>query len=252
MNSYVMRTPAGSTVVIDGGMTGDASYLRGFLGCLGNRVSTWFISHPHADHFTALTAILQDLQGLEIGEICASLPEDDWIGEYETGGLEHQRNFRRAVAAAGKEIREHALGEVFSIDDVRFEVLGVKNPEITPNAINNSSVVMRVTDEHKSILFTGDLGVEGGRKLMASPYAERLPSLYVQMAHHGQAGVDLDFYRQVAARYCLWPTPLWLWENDRGGGRGSGPWKTLVVREWMEELQVERNYVSAFGLVRIG
>jgi len=34
------------------------------------------------------------------------------------------------------------------------------------------------------------LGVEGGRKLLNSPYAKRLPADYLQMAHHGQNGVE--------------------------------------------------------------
>jgi len=120
---------------------------------------------------------------------------------------------------------------------------------------------MRVSDTTKSILFTGDLGVEGGRKLLQRFNRTRLRADYVQMAHHGQNGVDLDFYRAVSPSACLWPTPMWLWENDSaknnarlrlsGNGKGSGPWQTLTVRDWMPELNVSTNYVSAFGLQRV-
>jgi len=80
---------------------------------------------------------------------------------------------------------------------------------------------------------------------------KRLRADYVQMAHHGQNGVDLDFYRAVSPSACLWPTPMWLWENDSGNGTGSGPWQMLTVRDWMKELNVSTNYVSAFGLQRV-
>ena len=123
--------------------------------------------------------------------------------------------------------------------------MGVKNPEITSNAVNNSSLVIRVSDSNKSVLFTGDLGMEGGQKLLNSPYRKKLRADYIQMAHHGQNGVDEVFYEAVQPKYCLWPTPLWLWDNDSSQGKGTGPWDTLRVREWMERLNVKRSDIPA-------
>ena len=65
------------------------------------------------------------------------------------------------------------------------------------------------------------------------------------------SGVDIDFYRAVQPRFCLWPTPDWLYDNDSGIGKGSGPWATLTVRQWMDELNVEGHFISAYGLDRI-
>ena len=110
---------------------------------------------------------------------------------------------------------------------------------------------MKVTDSKKSVLFLGDLGVEGGEKLLKNISGEKLRADYVQMAHHGQNGVSKAFYEVVQPKYCLWPTPRWLWDNDNGGGKGSGPWQTLEVRKWMAELGVEKHYVSADGLYRL-
>jgi hypothetical protein len=111
---------------------------------------------------------------------------------------------------------------------------------------------LKVSDTHKSVLFTGDLGVEGGKKLLDSPYGKLLKADYVQMAHHGQNGVDESFYRAVQPKYCLWPTPEWLWNNDGGSGPNSGPWKTMEVREWMDMLGITKHYLSALGLYKIG
>lgn len=71
------------------------------------------------------------------------------------------------------------------------------------------------------------------------------------MAHHGQAGVRRDVYLAIKPTICLWPTPRWLWENDKGQGQGSGPWRTLEVRQWMNELGVKTHKVTADGLARI-
>lgn len=252
--SYVLRTCHGKLIVVDGGNRGDAEYLRGFLASLGNRVEAWFVSHPHPDHVDALTALLRSPELLRIEHLYGSIPSEAWVAKHEPNPpshLETVQAFNQALNDGDNKLEELSLGQKWEIDGLQIEVLGIKNPEITANAINNSSIVFRVSDDSKSVLFTGDLGVEGGRKLLASEYKQQLPADYVQMAHHGQAGVELAFYRVVQPRYCLWPTPAWLWDNNSGAGPGSGPWQTLTVREWMDELNVEQHYISAHGLIRI-
>lgn len=249
--AYVLRSDGGRLIVVDGGTSGDAGYLRGFLAALGNHVDAWFITHAHDDHFSALTAILKKPGKLQIDKIYASLPDDEWIKKHEPAELGPALAFNRAVKDSARTVAELQPGQVLHVDGIRIEILGIKNPEITSNAINNSCVVMRVSDRDKRVLFTADLGTEGGRKLMAGPYAKKLAANYVQMAHHGQNGVDENFYKAVGAKRCLWPTPRWLWDNDSGKGKGSGPWKTLEVRAWMEKMGVKKNYVAADGLFQI-
>jgi len=251
MNSYVLQTSHGKIIVIDSGTAGDAPYLRGFLAALGNQVEAWFISHPHPDHVDALTVLLNHPGDLAIDTIYSSLPEGTWIEQYEPACLTTYREFQLVLQKSSREVSELAIGQLIQIDGVCFEILAVKNPEITSNAINNSSMVMKVSDREKSVLFTGDLGVEGGEKLLHSSSGTKLHADYVQMAHHGQNGVNERFYQAVAPRFCLWPAPLWLWDCDNGGGKGSGPWDTLNVRAWMDKLNIQKHYISGFGLCKI-
>lgn len=249
--SYVMQTVNGKIIVVDGGYTGDAEYLSGFLAPLGNQVHAWFISHPHLDHVDALTEILDKHKTLQIDEIYGSLPEESWIEQHEPQHLKTIQQLNAVLSKHNRTVTELELGQHLEIDGVQIDILGVKNPEITPNAINNSSIVFRLYDETKSILFTGDLGVQAGNKLLKSSYRDQLKSDYVQMAHHGQNGVSEEFYQVVQPKYCLWPTPAWLWNNDSGKGINSGTWQTLIVRDWMDKLNVEKHYLSAEGLLRI-
>ena len=251
MNSYVLRTGGDRVIVIDGGLADDAPYLKGFLAALGGRVETWFISHPHFDHVDALTAILNDPGDVRIESIHGSRPDEDWIADHEPEYLHTTRALDEALAKSGRTVVELSVGQVIEIDGVWFEILGIKNPEITVDPLNNSSVAMRVADARKSILFPGDLGVPGGRKLLEGPHPDRLRADYVQMSHHGQNGVDEAFYQAVRPTCCLWPTPKWQWENDAGDGPETGPWRTFEVREWMRKLDVRKHYVSADGLCRI-
>ena len=248
MMSYVIRSDAGRVIVIDGGTAGDAKHLAEVIAGLGNHVSLWFLTHPHSDHTDALVTILRDPGELQIDTIYASMPEHRWMQEH--GSAQELAVYERTCAAlqqAGRTLTELELGQEIRMDGLLFEVLAVKNPEITANPVNNQSIILKLSGAGRTVLFTGDIGVEAGRKALAGPYADRLHADYVQMAHHGQNGADEAFYRHVGARYCLWPTPLWLWENDNGGGKGSGPWRTLEVRAWMDKLPIQRHYVSCLG-----
>jgi beta-lactamase superfamily II metal-dependent hydrolase len=255
MNSYVLRTTGGKVIVIDGGCSGDASYLRGFLGSLGNHVDTWFISHTHLDHVDALIDILNNPYRLTIDTIYGSLPDEAWVEKNEPSACTTLKSLNVALAQSGHSCTELDLGQMLLIDGVKFEIIGIKNPELIMDAdfsaINNQSVVMRVTDDSKSVLFTGDLGGGGGDKILNGPYKNKLRADYVQMSHHGQHGVYESFYQAVNPQYCLWPTPSWLWDNDNGKGKNSGPWLTLEVRAWMEKLNIRKHFVSADGLYRI-
>lgn len=250
--SYVIRTDRGRLIVIDGGVKDEAGYLRGFIAALGNDVQLWIITHPHDDHAGALNEILKDgTKGMRIREISMSSFDRNWYKDLEKDCAPFSDEFYGNVTKSEIKVTEPLLGAVFNVDSAKVRILGIKNPELTMNSYNNSSMVVKVEDSQKSVLFLADLGVEGGQKILHGPYAKYLKSEYVQMAHHGQNGVDEEFYKAVQPKYCLWPTPRWLWNNDSGKGIDSGPWKTLVVRGWMDKLRIKHNYVSWEGLVRI-
>ncbi len=211
----------------------------------------WIITHAHSDHFDALKTILEKPKTLNIGAIYGSLPSEDWVMQYEKENIADYQRFNAAVRAANREIKELSLGQIIEMDGLRIEVIGIKNLEIHQNAINNSSLVLRISDPWRSVLFTGDLGLEGGEKVLKGPYKHRVKADYIQMAHHGQDGVGEAFYKAVRPKVCLWPTPTWLWDNNSGKGKGSGPWRTLEVRAWMEKLGITTNYVSKDGLAEI-
>ena len=252
MMSYVIESEDGKVVVIDGGWEEDASYLRSFIAARGYHVDAWFITHPHADHIEALTWILLNPGGTVIDNIYASFPPMEWFDQYASGAGGSLQDFFEALDAAGKSYTDIDPGDVFDLDEIRIEILSVENTNITVNAANNSSMTMRVSDPSKSVLFLGDLGLEGGDELLGYVDYGKLRTDYVQMAHHGQGAVSEAFYQIVQPDYCLWPTPLWLWNNDNGGGYDSGPWTTLETRRWMDDMNVKSNYVSGIsGLIEI-
>ena len=86
------------------------------------------------------------------------------------------------------------------------------------------------------MLFLGDVEAAGDA-VMIEKYGKALKSDVVQMAHHGQNGVDRPVYEAIAPRFAFWTTPDWLWTNTIDPANpGKGPWQTLTVRQWMEAL----------------
>lgn len=253
MNSYVFQTKEGKVVVFDGGANHEASYLRGFLAALGNEVEAWFVSHPHSDHMEALNDILKQPQGLKIHTIYHSRLSSDFIDNHEEDAKDLTNDFYHNLDTLSYtqviDIKE--IGYEVKISKTRFKVLGIKNEEITTNPYNNSSMVIRVEDAKKSMLFLADTGIESGRKLLWGPYTKLLNCDYLQVAHHGQSGVEKSFYKQIVFKACLWPTPTWLYNNDAGEGFNTHTWETVEIRQLMDQIGVKRHYLSFEGLCKI-
>lgn len=250
-NSYVLQSRGGEIIVLDGGAPQEENYLRGVLAALGNRVDAWLVSHPHDDHMGALNAILKDLRGLKIMKIYHSRFSDCLIDSESPYGT-YTHEFYRRLSESGvsvADVREPGLR--LSFDGLELKILSVTNEEIRINPYNNSSMVIRAWDERKSVVFLGDLGVEGGDKLLNGTFGRELDCDYLQMAHHGQAGVSREFYMQVKFGACLWPTPTWVYNNDIGGGFDTHVLQTIHTRNWMKEKGIRIHYVSCEELARI-
>jgi beta-lactamase superfamily II metal-dependent hydrolase len=248
-NSYVFRTRNGKIIVMDGGKPQENEYLRGFIAALGNEVEAWFISHPHNDHTGALNEILKNANGIKINAIYHSEFSKEFYMNVEPQCRDTTIDFYGNLKKTGAKVIDITEpGLTVQIDGVQFKALSVKNEEITTNAYNNSSVVYRVWDSKRSVVVLGDAGVEEGDKILKSPFRNELNCDFLQMAHHGQQGVSKEFYQAVKFKACLWPTPLWLWNNDAGQGFNTGPWKTLETREWIKEMGITKHFVIADGL----
>ncbi len=213
----------------------------------GGKVDAWFLTHAHDDHVGAFTKIIQDTD-IEIDKVYVSTNDLSWYEQYEKERIDFTKTFLTTLKTEklqGKVI-EPKLNEKIQVGGIAVEVLGIKNPEITDNAGNEQSMVLKFTTKNSSLLILGDTGEKSSKKLLQSQ-KEKLKSDIVQMAHHGQNGATKELYEAVSPKICLWPTPDWLWNNDTGAGTNTGLWKTFETRKWTEELQVKENYVAKDG-----
>ena len=248
-NSYIILTPNGKVIVMDGGLKEEAPYLRGFLAALGNEVEAWFVSHPHTDHIGALTEILLDAKEVVIKKVYHSEFSPALLA-VEPNSVPAAKAYYEALAASGIPVVNYTTpGAQVDIDGVHFKILTVADE--TVKSYNNASMVVRVWDKKKSILFLGDLGHESGDRLLNSIYRKDLDCDYIQMAHHGNHGVSKEFYRTVKFSACLWPSPSWVYNNDIGDGFNTYILETVEIRELMKELGITKHYVSCERLYKI-
>ena len=251
MMSYLLETPDGKLVMIDGGhpVREDAEYLYTLLQQKGGRVDLWLMTHAHSDHYGALSWMLQNLPhfALDIADLRFSFPPEAWHRSVEPIGFELEQHplFLRALEKHGLHAQPLCKGDSFDVGGLRLDILRDGSGYARYHTVNDTSCVIRAHYPKRDVLFLADLGQEAGADFLEE--AKALSCDIVQMAHHGQNGVDRRFYAAVRPKVCLYCAPDWLWDCDSGSGKGSGPWKTLETRRWMEELGAQVSCPHAFG-----
>lgn len=257
MQSYVIRTQNGKLIVIDGGIDGEGkdrapympSAIRAILGLRDNEyfeVEAWFLSHAHKDHMYELSKMMRDYtadSNYKINNIYFDFPEfgsAEYPGQnadIEISQIRENMNKYGEIIGKGSSYYDDINGSVinkesvakglsFEIDGVKIDVLQTWDAADGTSNINDTSLVLRAHIGEQTVLFLNDLGSIGGRRLLAT-YGDQLKSDIVQMAHHGQAGVNKDVYDAIDADVHLWPTPIWVWQN------ANKTYQIDEVREWL-------------------
>ena len=250
MMGYILKTN-NKVIVIDGGTKDDAENLKFHINKYGGKVDYWFMTHLHDDHLGAFTEIVKD-ENVEICNIYASLNDKEWYRVNEPSRYDFAEEFLNILSDEKIKNKVHSpdLNEKLTIDNIKVEILGIRNPEIVENPGNEQSMVIRFDTYKSSMIILGDAGVKSSEKLLNNQ-KEKLDCDIVQMAHHGQNGATKELYQAISPKICLWPTPEWLWNNDPGTGYNTGIWKTIETRSWMEELNVKNNYIEKDGDITI-
>ena len=252
MMGYIIKTKQGKVIAIDGGTKEDTENFIKNINNLGGKIDIWFITHPHKDHVGVLNSIIEQNIDLKLGKIYYTANDLNWYLKYDPERAYEAEDFYKTITNSKikDKVEEVTLNQIINIDNIGFEILGVKNPEITVNPFNNSSMVIKLKVNEKEVLFLADTGAESGRKLLQNQ-GDKLKADIVQMAHHGQAGVTKEVYEKISPKICLWPTPDWLWDNNPETGYNTGPYKTIETRQWMENLSVKQNFVAKDGDIKL-
>ena len=249
MMSIILTTSEGGLILIDGGRREDAvlllDYMKKLTGSEKPHIDAIWFTHPHYDHIGAFIEMVENhAEEFDFDALYYCFPSEYFLRNDDSVMI---CEFYRDLPGFVKKAHIISDGDRISVAGADFRVLFTVDASIKQNRCNNSSAVFRIEVGGKSILITGDCGIEAGNKIIAE-YGSKIKSDICQMAHHGQSGADFEFYKAVSPSVCLWCTPGWLWNNDVGGGFNTHIWQTVTVREWMESLGVKDNYVTKDGL----
>ena len=252
MQSHIIREEDGRILVVDGGTRNDARYLLSLLKRITGEevphIDGWFFTHPHSDHMDCFFEVMKDLSDeIEFDAIYCNFPSADYFAGISAE--ETVRTFESYLPRFADKVVTLQEGDVISFGSCSFEVLLTHDTAIEENKGNNSSTVIRLHLGEKTILLLGDLGAEGGQRLLAK-HGAGLKSDLCQVSHHGQRGCTREVYAAIAPEGCIWTAPDWLWDKQKKEFDFSHN-RIEVEWNWMRELGVKAHYVVHSGDVCI-
>lgn len=211
---YSIEDSEGRLIMVDGGWEEDAGLVREIIG--GREVEGWILTHPHPDHIGAFNSIYAE-GNCEIKKIYANPVDYD---KYQETASEHDQFsvYERFLALTkDEEINYLSAGDKLEIIGLEIEVFNSFDFEKmtkagSDNRGNDGSLMFKVSSEHSSMLFCGDVGAAMSSAIIEQ-FGTRLKSDFVQMGHHGNGGSSETLYRIVQPKAAFFDAPDWLIEG---------------------------------------
>lgn len=216
---YTIYNPKQGLIVIDGGWTEDAQYVKDILALHGNEVDLWILTHPHEDHIGAFNAIYPAFEQENIvvhrimtvdmasPEKCTEVAPWDSVDAYNC-----------FLSLSVDNLEYVSMGDTFEIFDLKFEILnayGEHTEQYSRDYLNDGSMMFKVTHEQESMLFCADVGVNLSAYLHGR-WQNVLKSDYLQMGHHGYGGLEDYFYQTVNPKVAFFDAPEYMMFDETG------------------------------------
>ena len=196
----------GHAMLVDAGDADHGDDVAAYLAQAGiDKLDRLIVSHLHADHFGGAPEVLAGVKAAAIGEpVCPErlLPTNAAF-----------KHYLDAVRSEGAQYRTYAAGDRFKLGSAEVRVLAPKE-DAEPEVLNDTSLVLRITYEDRTVLLTGDMESAEETALLADAKDGALSADLLKVAHHGSANTTSEaFVRAAAPQYAFLSCAK---ENDYG------------------------------------
>ena len=258
--SYIIRTPKGSFIVIDGGWIGigEGKKIRNILKEQNTNgdlpvIAAWILTHPHSDHYGAIADVASAYYDEVVLErVIYNYMSEEMLAKSDVAKVLDDStapyNILKRTLSAPKKwgytqvIKPHA-GDVLNIDGVEIDML-YTHEEVAPNTSsleynNAASLAFRISLGEKSMLVLGD-STSANMLSMAKRYGTHLKSDVLQPTHHGRTHGKIEVYSLVLPEVVLWDCAL-------------SSYKEYEKQDYNQYLikNIKRHYISQNGTVTL-
>ena len=182
----------GNTMLIDAGEPEAAGTVAGYLEAQEVGKLTYAVAtHMHADHIGGMARVLT---WCGAGTLIEPVYPDALVPTNTV-----YENYLAAIEESGVKVRTMHDGDSFRLGSADVQVLAPAQDD-APDALNNTSLVLRVQYDDVVCLFTGDMEEPEEKTLLAR--GEDLRADLLKAGHHGSAtSSGEDFLAAVQPQY---------------------------------------------------
>lgn len=164
----------GEAMLIDAAESSSAEAICTYLQKLGITKLKYAVStHGHADHIGGFPQVLAQCPAERVME---PVYADSLVPTTKT-----YENFLDAADACGASLNAMQAGDSFQLGGAKVEVLGPVSEDASD--LNNASLVLRLTYEDVSCLFTGDMEIPEETDILES--GADVSADFLKVGHHG-------------------------------------------------------------------
>lgn len=206
-SGYLLESETGRLTMVDGGTEEDSDNVLDVIKQKGGFVEVWFITVPHKENAGVLLKALED-KDVQVGGIYLSVNDEEWYEKFEDENeKEFVTDFLETLEDDDIRDKVHELNfrDEINIDNLFFKVLKVKHPEYTENAGNNQSLVLKVSNNFKSMIFLSNLGEEY-QDAFINDNQDEIKADAVQVSYHGENTLNEKIYEFINAKKYFWNT----------------------------------------------
>lgn len=262
MSCFIFRADDGRLAVLDGGRPGDAEHIIEILEAIAYpekpRISLWFFSHMHVDHYGVYKSICENpelAKRIKVDKFLAHLlPEEFYASLSKEANPKFARVRSLILESEGKVCKEYiqvSEGEEYVLGNLKFTVVHTPSMEFAEQMnMNDSSVVYRLDVGGQRILFLSDSEYVTSNDLMKN-HLDDIWADVVQVGHHGCGNVSRQCYEAIGAEVYLWQVDNRFWYSECGEGLNTHNTGVIRTRAYMMECgaRLENVYRDTFGIL---